>query len=193
MADRSTERGVVAAAIVTLALALAPGTASASGGGGCGGPVTDEAGTTVRIESFCFTPTIVRVQPGDTVTFVNRDGTTHTVLGANGAWGSYDPLKRNHEATYTFEEAGVFPYVCTWHPGMVGTVVVGDGSGGAIGTSTAAGPVIGTTLDASPVASSTALGSGSEGWRVAAIAGWALSLLTLGLLAVERRRRRSVA
>jgi hypothetical protein len=95
--------------------------------------------------------------------------------------------------TYTFEEAGVYPYVCTWHPGMVGTVVVGDGSGGAIGTSTSAGPVLGSTLDASPVASSTALRSGSGGWRVAAIAGWALSLLVLGRLAVERRRRRSVA
>jgi hypothetical protein len=103
-------------------------------------------------------------------------------------------LKRNHEATYTFEEAGVYPYVCTWHPGMVGTVVVGDGSGGAIGTSTAAGPVVeGTALDASPVASSTGLGSGSEGWLIAAVASTVLWLLTLGLLAVERRRHRSVA
>ena len=35
-------------------------------------------------------------------------------------------LKRGREATYAFAEAGVYPYVCTVHPGMVGTIVVGD-------------------------------------------------------------------
>jgi len=127
MAGSSRHRGVflAAALMVVAAFSLVPGVASASGGGGCGGPVTDEAGTRVKIESYCFTPTIVRVEPGDAVTFANMDAAPHTVLGANGAWGSYDVLKRGREATYTFAEAGVFPYVCTYHPGMVGTVVVG--------------------------------------------------------------------
>jgi hypothetical protein len=94
-----------------------------------------------RSKDFCFGPTILRVATGETITFVNGDPFQHTVLGANGAWGSYDSLKQGGEATYGFSEAGVYPYVCTWHPGMVGAVVVGDGVGGAIDTTTAAGPV----------------------------------------------------
>ncbi|MEX2405803.1 MAG: plastocyanin/azurin family copper-binding protein [Actinomycetota bacterium] len=142
---RVLTEGAGLALVALVALALVPGVAGASGGGGCGGPVTDGAGTTVEIEDFCFGPTILRVAPGESVTFVNLDQSPHTVLGANATWGGYDALKKGHEATYTFAEAGVFPYVCTWHPGMVGAIVVGDGAGGAIETNTADGPVTRTS------------------------------------------------
>lgn len=124
-------------------LMLAPSSASASGGGGCGRPVTDEAGTTVTIRQFCFGPTIVRIAPGETVTWVNKDGVPHTVLGANAVWGDFSTLKRSDRVTYRFVRSGVYPYVCTYHAGMVGAVVVGDGTGpgSAKTTTTAAGPV----------------------------------------------------
>lgn len=186
---------VTAGLSLVTAFALVPGVASASGGGGCGGPVTDDAGSTVEIDQMCFTPTILRVAPGDVVTFVNLDPTPHTVLGANGAWGSYDALKRGREATYTFAKPGVYPYVCTWHVGMVGTVVVGDGAGGAIGTTTAAGPVAqGTSAAGELDAAAASADLGASGPWVALAAG-ALGLLlgTAGTIAVQRRRRRSLA
>ncbi len=124
---------------------LMPMRAAASGGGGCGQPVTDAAGTTVEIEDYCFSPTILRVAPGTDVVFVNRDRAPHSVLGANAAWGGYERVRRAVGTTFGFAEAGVYPYVCTYHIGMVGVVVVGDGVGGAIDTSTAAGPVIGAS------------------------------------------------
>jgi plastocyanin len=191
-------RGFATAAGLALAtLALVPGVAGASGGGGCGGPVTDAAGTTVEIKDFCFGPTILRVATGDTITFVNADPFPHTVLGANGAWGSYDALKQGGEATYGFSEAGVYPYVCTLHVGMVGTVVVGDGVGGAIDTTTAAGPVTlasalaGGVRDAETRSASPDAGNG---WWVA-IAGIAGLLVgTAGaLFGVQRLRRRRIA
>lgn len=172
-----------------VALALVPGVAGASGGGGCGGPVTDGAGTTVEIEDFCFGPTILRVAPGESVTFVNLDRSPHTVLGANATWGGYDALKRGHEATYAFDEAGVFPYVCTWHPGMVGAIVVGDGAGGAIETSTADGPVTRTSLTdvelagGMPVQSETEL---STGLLIVVVA---LLAAVAGMVLLQRRRR----
>ena len=148
MRARASRRSVALAFVfaVVAGVALVPGAAGASGGGGCGGPVTDEAGTEVEISEFCFTPTILRAAPGDTVTFTNLDRSPHTVLGANGVWGSYDAMKRSVEATYEFAEPGVYPYVCTWHSGMIGVVVVGDGAGGAIDTTTADGPVIAAEL-----------------------------------------------
>jgi len=134
------------ATISLLAIALASlliQDASASGGGGCGRPVTDRTGTHVKIRSFCFGPTVIRTDPGAVVTFRNEDPTAHTVLGANGSWGSFGTLHRGQEVSYRFDRAGVYPYVCTYHPGMVGVVVVGNAGGpGAVGTTTANGPVV---------------------------------------------------
>jgi plastocyanin len=110
---------------IVVVVALPVVTAGASGGGGCGRPVTDARGTTVRIRNYCFGPTILRARPGDVVTFINRDSAPHTVLGANGSWGSYRELQQGDDLTYRFARTGVYPFVCTYHPGMVGAVAVG--------------------------------------------------------------------
>jgi len=36
-----------------------------------------------------------------------------------------DGMGRGETRRFTFGEAGIFPYACTFHPGMVGAVVVG--------------------------------------------------------------------
>ena len=108
-------------------IATVPHPARASGGGGCGEAVSEAAGTAVAIEQFCFEPTVLYVEPGDRVTWSNGDPTRHDVLGSNAAWGSYESLRRNATTSHVFTRPGVFPYVCTWHPGMSGAVVVGDG------------------------------------------------------------------
>jgi plastocyanin len=123
--DVRLKRGVLVAAMVALAFFPA-GPADASGGGGCGEPITEERGTEVEIEGFCFTPTVLYAAPGETVTWTNRDGVRHNVGGANLAWGSFEQLKYEESISHTFSEPGVYSYVCTLHPGMVGTVVVGD-------------------------------------------------------------------
>jgi plastocyanin len=170
---------------------LAPAFALASGGGGCGGPVTERAGTRVAIREFCFTPTILHVEPGQQVTFANRDPLAHNVLGANGIWGSYGSLKRGRETTYRFTESGVYPFVCVYHPGMVGAIVVGDGVGTGFEATTAAGPVAQVT---SPGFDRTAnvlpAGQPERGlWTFVAIAGAATFLVAASVVAVRRRRR----
>ncbi len=171
------------------ALVLLPGVASASGGGGCGRPVTDAQASGVDIEDFCFSPTIVRVGVGDAVTFTNLDPVPHSVLGANATWGDYAGFKKR-SVTYRFSEPGVYPYVCTYHVGMVGAVVVGDGVGGAIGTSTADGPV--TKVDASDLAlenTSAVVDRPSEAngaWPVIVAAAFAVG--AFALIVVRRRR-----
>jgi len=189
----------VAALGILAWVAVTPRPASASGGGGCGRPVSDSRGTGVVIRRFCFRPTILRVRPGDTVTFVNQDPFAHTVLGANGAWGSFDAVNGGDRVVYRFARAGVYSYVCTLHPGMVGTVVVGSGtSSGAIDATSAAGPV-------SPVSDSKATATVSRpapglagrsptlvragAWPAVAAISIALLVLATSGLAVERRRR----
>ena len=175
------------------AFVLVPSVARASGGGGCGRAVTDAAGTTVKIESFCFTPTIVRIDPGQVVTFTNADPVPHTVLGANGSWGGYDTLKPSKGVTYRFTEAGTYPYVCTYHVGMVGTVVVGDGDGGAIGTNTSKGPVVQVfARDLRTADASASLPVGGAGaWPVLALTAFGLLLVSVGSIVFGRMRKRA--
>ncbi len=200
MAARLIHRGswLVAGLIVVAAFALAPGVAHASGGGGCGQAVTDRTGSKVEIASFCFGPTITRVHPGAEVTFTNLDPVSHSVLGANGSWGGYDALKKNRSVTYRFSEAGVYPYVCTFHIGMVGVVVVGDGIGGAIDTTTKDGPVTqveGSSPAANVVAVQPAAAPVSDrgAWPAVALAAFGLLVVAAGGFLVARRRRGSVA
>jgi plastocyanin len=121
-------RRVFAITIAIIAsLALIPGSASA--GGGChSDTLTDGANTHVELSKRCFEPTVVRVQPGDSVTWTNRDPDVHAVSGAANSWGNFDDITTGQSVTYQFDESGVFPYFCYLHPSMVGAVVVGDGS-----------------------------------------------------------------
>jgi plastocyanin len=173
-----------------------PVSALASGGGGCGRPVTDDVGTRVSIRNFCFGPTILRVDPGETVTWVNKDAVPHTVLGANATWGAFSSVERNGgRVTYRFGRSGVYPYVCSLHVGMMGTVVVGDGQGPGTEatTTTAAGPV---TLADAPEARSieTTFGgnpaeSSAGPWLIAYGVGVGSALLIVAAIAWIHRRR----
>jgi plastocyanin len=114
-------------AVLLMLVALGAGAAAASGGGGCGEDVTEEAGKSVAISQYCFEPAVLYASPGTVITWTNQDPDRHTVLGSNGAWGSFEALRSGATASYSFDKPGVYAYVCTWHPGMSGAVVVGDG------------------------------------------------------------------
>ena len=80
-------------ALMVLVFGVAPllGAAPARAGGGCHEGTTRGTGTAIEIVDACFTPTILHVQPGQTVTWVNTDPFVHNIT-ANG-WGHYDDLR----------------------------------------------------------------------------------------------------
>lgn len=165
-------RSAFVAVLAALALAGLPAApAAASGGGGCGTPATEGTGDAVSITGFCFEPTVLYAEPGAEVTFQNLDPVRHNVLGANGGWGSFEWLREGRSISNGFADAGVYPYVCTWHPGMVGAVVVGDPVD--IGSAEPVARVVGPTENGAP-------------WKAAA--GIALGLLLLTLVASAARR-----
>lgn len=114
--------------LVLTGIALTITVPASAGGGGCA-EVTEGAGTTVELRDLCITPTLLRVDPGETVTFVNRDGFRHVLAGAGYAWSSEGYMAPNEAFTATFRKGGVYPYQCYLHPGMAGAVIVGDGTG----------------------------------------------------------------
>jgi plastocyanin len=173
-------------------VAVLGGAVPASAGGGCmhGTAPTDGRGTVVEIVNYCFTPTVLHVEPGTEVTFVNRDDTSHEVTGVGGRWGTFEDLGLNDRVSYTFEEDGVYVYSCFIHPGMVGAIVAGSGTGSAGLDPASVTRGLVTTPDPAPPASPEPDGNAMG----ALLAGGAAGLvLGSGLAAAALRRRRESA
>ncbi len=79
--------------------------------------------TEVTIVDFAFTPQELEVPAGTTVTWTNEDWAPHTVTAEDGSFDSCE-LVEGDTFEYTFDEPGTYSYLCSFHPGMVGTVVV---------------------------------------------------------------------
>jgi len=77
-----------------------------------------------------FAPDILRIQPGDTVTFIPTDNGHNTAskrgMIPDGAEPWNSPM--NEEFSITLTVPGVYGYVCLPHyeMGMVGLIIVGD-------------------------------------------------------------------
>ena len=126
---RSTGR-VLRACLCALALALlaalagcgstsagAAGTSTAAAGSGAAGG----SGTAITIKDFTFT-TPASVSPGATVTVHNMDGLAHTVTADGGDFDSPAPAGNSTFTAPT--KPGSYPFHCTIHPEMHGTLVV---------------------------------------------------------------------
>jgi plastocyanin len=121
----------VSFAAVGLAVALSvAGPTTTQAGGGCHQPdgtgYTEGPATVVRMDVCSFSPTVARVPIGTTVRFLNTAPVEHLVTGRGQSWAS-ETLAPGAEYSEAFTTAGIYPFSCPLHPGMVGAVVVGDG------------------------------------------------------------------
>jgi plastocyanin len=126
---RLAAASALSGSLVLAALVLGP-VAVVSAGGGChaeNGAVHTEGETTVvRMDVCTFEPTVARVDVGTEVQFLNTSAMFHVVSGERQSWGSQGELRQGEELRQTFDRAGIYPYSCPLHPGMVGAIVVGD-------------------------------------------------------------------
>ena len=93
----------------------------------------------VEVVDFGFSPPSVQIAAGDSVRWVNSGVAPHTVTAQDGSFDS-GYLHRGEQFTRVYGREGTFPYLCSLHPGMVGTVVVGSGGAVAAGTTTPTRP-----------------------------------------------------
>ena len=87
-----------------------------------GTPVSIVRGSSV-LTTTAYSPNPVTVAVGGSVTWVNNDTVTHTSSANGGTWNS-GAIAPGGAFTMTFATAGTYPYHCTIHPGMTGTVTV---------------------------------------------------------------------
>jgi plastocyanin len=112
--------GFRSAAVAAVLLACA----SAVGGvAALGAPVAAQSAAMVHIANFTFSPPLITVKSGTTVTWVNDDDIPHTVVSTNGSFKS-KVLDTGDRFSFTFAKPGEFSYFCSLHPHMTGKVVV---------------------------------------------------------------------
>ena len=88
--------------------------------------LSDQA-VTVEMKDNSFESQGIRVKPGTTVTWVNKDPAVHNVRQVESAFLSPD-VNPGEKFTFTFDRPGRYRYQCTYHhPNMNGVVFVGEG------------------------------------------------------------------
>ena len=80
-------------------------------------------GAAVAMDGVSFAPEQLIVRVGETVTWTNKDPFPHNVTSSTGAFKSGD-IAPDAQWSFRATEAGRFPYTCTLHPGMNGTLIV---------------------------------------------------------------------
>ncbi|GGX62930.1 cupredoxin domain-containing protein [Streptomyces hiroshimensis] len=80
---------------------------------------------TVSMVNFRFVPQTLTVNVGDTVTWVNDSGSTHTTTSDTPRW-DFTVGPGQSSPPVSFNTPGTFPYHCTPHAGlgMTGTITV---------------------------------------------------------------------
>lgn len=77
----------------------------------------------IVIQNYTFSPETLTVMAGTTVTWVNHDQVPHTVVEKDQQFHS-SALDTDDRYSFTFTTPGVYPYFCTLHPTMTGTITV---------------------------------------------------------------------
>ncbi|MGW6208419.1 cupredoxin domain-containing protein [Streptomyces sp. NPDC055089] len=119
---------------VAASVACATALAGCSGGGGGSSPSASPTppsasrsagGALITIKDFAFHPAALTVAPGTKVTVINKDAATHTVTAT--ADGAFDTGQVKSGQKVTFDapaRPGSYPYICTIHPTMNGSLTV---------------------------------------------------------------------
>ena len=100
-----------------------PGGFGPGGMMGWGAGPTAPAGTSVRMAGSRFEPATLTVAAGTTIRWFNDDALPHTVTAADSSWDSGN-LAPGGAFERRFDSPGTYAYLCRYHPGMTGTIVV---------------------------------------------------------------------
>ena len=110
-------RSVFSIGLMALMLLAAPG------GRGRAAAETGPAAAAVTIDNFSFTPQVITVKAGTTVTWTNRDDIPHTVVSTDQVFKS-KALDTDQAFSFTLDKPGTYQYFCSIHPHMTAKVVV---------------------------------------------------------------------
>lgn len=76
----------------------------------------------ISIKNFSFSPKDIFIKVGTTVKWTNEDSVGHTATSQ----GNFDSgiISNGQSFSHTFNQSGVFDYICAPHPFMIGQITV---------------------------------------------------------------------
>ena len=110
---------LIAAAVAAVALVLSHGSS----------PSTRSAATaagseTIDISSFAYSPAVVTVKVGTTVTFTDEESVEHTATSNTEGLFDTGTLRKGQSMRLKMNKVGTFSYHCSFHAFMHGTIKV---------------------------------------------------------------------
>ena len=151
---------------------------------------------TPKIVDFGFSPFIVHVPPGTTVTWTNTGDQPHSATSDTQVWDS-DILQKGQSFSFKFDQPGSYDYFCKPHPFMRGKIVVDaqapapvQAAVSAPGQAPAGQPPAAQPPTGQAPAALPNTGESSSPWIVLLIAAGLIGLAAGVLLGQMRRRRR---
>ncbi len=117
--------GIVVGGLIVGSLAAGVETRLLSSSGGPS-DVTIVVGSSSPSNTNFYLPGNFTAKVGQTVTWVNKDSSAHTVTSLTGVFDSGN-LNAGDSYSYTFTKAGIYQYLCSYHSWMKGTIMVTSG------------------------------------------------------------------
>lgn len=121
---------LITAVAVLLVIVACGGSSTTSGGspttgsGGAGSAGAPAAANTIMIKDFKFAPGELTVSPGAKIMVMNQDAAVHTVTADDKAFDTGN-IAGGQSGEFTAPSMpGSYPFVCTPHQYMTGTLVV---------------------------------------------------------------------
>jgi plastocyanin len=112
-------------AMLGLVLGCGGGAGSSAGGGGSSGPVAaPTTSDTIVIKNFAFVPASLTAAPGTKITVINQDQAPHTVTANDKSFDTSTIAGGQRGEITAPTRPGNYPYICTIHQYMTGTLVV---------------------------------------------------------------------
>ena len=111
--------------VAVVGLVLGCGGDAGSPAGGGGGPAAPPgAADSIVIKNFSFGPASLTVAPGTKITVINEDQAPHTVTANDKSFDSGNIAGGQRGAVTAPTKPGSYPYICTIHQYMMGTLIV---------------------------------------------------------------------
>ena len=87
-------------------------------------PLAQAATLPVTIDNYNFAPGTLTIHPGDTVIWQNKDSVPHTATAVDGKSFDSGAIVPGASWSFIFKAPGTYPYRCSIHPDMRGSVIV---------------------------------------------------------------------
>lgn len=78
----------------------------------------------IGVDNFNFTPALLNVKAGTTVTWINNDDVPHLIVNVQKKFGQSPVLDTDQRFSATLGAAGRYDYFCALHPKMQGSIMV---------------------------------------------------------------------